>query len=107
MPNESSYPTPSPLATLIGGGKQPQAKKATPKKAAPKKADAAPKGVQEGFKIIVFESGSSYVSNSVRFTRDNHIQEVPDAEAELLLALENFRLPDQFEIEEYFNSKED
>jgi hypothetical protein len=83
------------------------AKKATPKKAAPKKADAAPKGVQEGFKIIVFESGSSYVSNSVRFTRDNHIQEVPDAEAELLLALENFRLPDQFEIEEYFNSKED
>jgi hypothetical protein len=31
MPNESSSPTPSPLATLIGGGKQPQTKKATPK----------------------------------------------------------------------------
>jgi hypothetical protein len=31
MPNESSYPTPSPLAMLIGGGKQPQAKRATTK----------------------------------------------------------------------------
>ena len=85
------------------------AKKAAPKKAAakPKKADAAPSGVKEGFKIVVFESCSSYVSNTVRFTRQDHIQEVPEAEAEILLGIENFRLPDQFEIEEYLNSKED
>jgi len=82
-------------------------KKAAAKKSAPKKADAAPKGVKEGYKIIIFESGASYVSNSVRFTRDNPIQEVPEADAEILLGLDNFRLPDQFEIEEYFNSKED
>lgn len=82
-------------------------KKAAPKKEAAKKADAAPKGVKDGHKIIVFESGASYVSNTVRFTRNNPIQEIPEAEAEILLGLENFRLPDQFEIEEYFNSRED
>lgn len=82
-------------------------KKAPAKKAAPKKVDAAPKGVKDGFKIIVFESGSSYVSNSVRFTKENRIQEIPESDAEFLLGLDNFRLPDPFEIEEYFNSKED
>lgn len=82
-------------------------KKAAPKKAAAKKAEPTAKETKNGFKIIVFESGQSYVSNSVRFTRENHIQEVPEAEAEVLLAIENFRLPDQLEIEEYLNSKED
>ena len=94
-------------STDVNSTSEKPVKKAAPKKAAAKKADAAPKGVKEGFKIIVFESGASYVSNTVRFTRSEHIQEVPEAEAELLLGLENFRLPNQFEIEEYLNSKED
>lgn len=82
-------------------------KKAAPKKAAPKKAEVSEKGTKEGFKLIVFESGFSYVSDSVNFTREDYIQEVPELEADHLLTLENFRLPDQLEIEEYFNSKED
>lgn len=82
-------------------------KKAPAKKATPKKADAAPKGVKNGYKIVVFESGASYTSNGIRFTRDNNIQEVPESDAEVLLGLENFRLPNQFEIEDYFNSRED
>lgn len=82
-------------------------KKAAPKKATAKKVEPTANGAKNGFKIVVFESGQSYVSNSVRFTRENHIQEVPEAEAEILLAIENFRLPDQLEIEEYLNSKED
>jgi hypothetical protein len=61
---------------------------------------------KEGYQIIIFESGSSYVSNGIRFTRQNPIQEVPTSEANVLLSLDNFRLPDQFEVEEYLNSKE-
>lgn len=82
-------------------------KKAAPKKATAKKVEPATTVAKEGFKLIVFESGSAYVSNSVRFTREEYIQEVPESEAELLLGLENFRLPNQLEIEEYYNSKED
>jgi hypothetical protein len=93
------------------------AKKAPAKKAAavkkPKEEKVAEDVVsdsaspKDGYQIIVFESGSSYVANGIRFTRENHIQEIPVAEANLLLSLENFRLPDQFEVEEYLNSKED
>ena len=82
------------------------AKKAPAKKAAVKKAEAAPV-VSEGLRIVIFESGSSYTSDGIRFTQANRIQEVPNEVAERLLQLDNFRLPTQFEIEDYFNSKED
>jgi hypothetical protein len=83
------------------------AKKAAVKKVAAAKADAAPSGVNKDLKIIVFESGSSYTADGVRFTQNNRIQEVSQEVAEKLLELDNFRLPNQFEIEDYFNSKED
>jgi hypothetical protein len=90
--------------------KTPAKKAAAPKKPKEKTANVSlpdSSGVREGYQIIVFESGSSYVSNEIRFTKDNRIQEVPHADAEALLVLENFRLPDQFEVEAYLNSKED
>ncbi len=94
-------------STDVNQASEKPVKKAAPKKAAPKKAEVSEKGAKQGFKVVIFESGFSYVSDSVNFTRANYIQEVPEAEAEHLLSLENFRLPDQLEIEEYFNSKED
>jgi hypothetical protein len=57
--------------------------------------------------LIVFESGAGYSSQNLFFTRENPIQEVSDEDFAFLLTLENFRRADQFEIEEYFNSKED
>ena len=62
---------------------------------------------KSGFKLIVFESGASFTTKSVKFTEYNRVQEIPEAEADALLKLDNFRLPNQFEVEEYFNSKED
>lgn len=82
-------------------------KKAAPKKTAAKKADAPQIATKDGLRVIVFESGASYSSNGVRFTKDNRIQEVSEAHAELLLELENFRLPTQEEVDNYFASKED
>lgn len=87
-----------------------QTKKAAPKKAAAKKT-AAPKvaapTADSGKVVIVFESGASYSSGGVRFTRENNIQEVEPALAEFLLTLDNFRLPNQIELEEFLASKED
>jgi hypothetical protein len=83
------------------------AKKAAVKKTVATKADAAPSGVNKDLKIVIFESGASYTANGVRFTQANRIQEVSQEVAEQLLELDNFRLPNQFEIEDYFNSKED
>lgn len=83
------------------------AKKAPAKKAAVKKVDATPVVTDPDLKIVIFESGSSYTSDGIRFTQSNRIQEVPQEVAERLLELDNFRLPNQFEIEDYFNSKED
>lgn len=101
-------------------------KKATAKKAPAKKAAAKPKvakaensveseeivetKVQKnnaGHTIIVFESGTAYVSGDFYFTKDNRIQQVPSEDAARLLELENFRLADQLEIEEFLASKED
>lgn len=84
---------------------KPVAKKATTKKAAPKKAAAAPFSV-EGYRIVVFESGASYSSKNLNFTKDNRIQEVPELDAEVLLGLDNFRLPTQEEVDIYLASKE-
>lgn len=74
------------------------------KKAAKPKATSK---VDNGKQLVVFESGASYNSNGVRFTRENNMQEVESDFANFLLTLENFRLPTSFEIEEYFASKED
>jgi hypothetical protein len=82
-------------------------KKAPAKKAAAKKADAPKKEVGSGKVVVIFESGSSYSSNGLRFTREDNIQEVTQEEADFLLTLDNFRTPDALELEEYLASKED
>lgn len=85
------------------------AKKAPAKKAAVKKA-ATPKIEKESsgqdYKVIIFDSGSAYTSNDIQFTREDYIKEVPTKIADHLLSLENFRLPDQIELEEYLANKE-
>lgn len=83
---------------------KPAAKKAASKKVAtPKKI----KGLPENYVLIVFESGASFVSGEYRFTSADNMKEIPYSEAQSLLELDNFRLADQLEIEDYLNSKED
>lgn len=82
-------------------------KKTAPKKTAAKKADAPQIATKDGLRVVVFESGASYSSNGVRFTKENRIQAVPEADAERLLELDNFRLPTQEEVDNYFASRED
>lgn len=86
--------------------KKPAAKKAAPKKA-PASTSASQPETKDGFRVVVFESGASYSSGDYRFTQDNKIQEVPSDIADLLLSIDNFRLPTQEEVDEYFTSKED
>lgn len=81
------------------------AKKAAPKKTAPKKESTTP--ISEDKILIIFESGASYSSGDITFTRENPIQEISREQAEFLLTLDNFRRPDALEIEEYYGSKED
>lgn len=86
------------------------AKKAPAKKAAAPKKEAEVKEVtpsSEGNIVIVFESGAAYTSNEISFTREDYIKEVPADVAARLLELDNFRLPNPFELEDFFNSKED
>lgn len=103
-----------------GGEDKPVAKKTTAKKAAakPKVTEEASDVVEEvkpkvsskkspSINLIVFESGASYVSGERRFTRENRIQEVSDEEFAFLLTLENFRIADPHEVDEYLASKED
>ena len=89
-------------------------KKAAAKKAPAKaKVDAEKKEEAKSTKnsnqinLIVFECGASYSSRNLTFTKENAIQEVSDEDFAFLLTLENFRRADQFEIEDYLNSKED
>lgn len=93
--------------------KEDQTSKTTAKKASTRKA-AAPKkdsesiiAIPEDGVLVIFESGASYSSGEVRFTRDNPIQKVSPELAEFLLQLDNFRRPDALELEEYLNSRED
>lgn len=66
----------------------------------PKRRVAKPKS---GKKFVYFESGSAYVTKSgFRFTKENRIYELDIEEADHLLSLENFRLPDQLELEDYY-----
>jgi hypothetical protein len=74
----------------------PKAKKSPVKKAPVAKASS-------GKKFVYFDSGAAYVTKEgVRFTRENRIYEIDEEEADFLLTLDNFRLPDQLELEEYY-----
>lgn len=92
-------------------------KKAPAKKAAPKKVVADPVADETPANevahisnasgvVIIFESGASYSSAGYRFTQATRIQEVPADVAERFLALDNFRLPNPLELEEYLKSRE-
>jgi hypothetical protein len=63
---------------------------------------------KEGNVLIVFESGSGYTTGSgFRFSQRNKMGLLPSEEANLLLALENFRLPSDEEKELYYTNQED
>jgi hypothetical protein len=125
---EASKPAPAKKAA---GSKKTTAKKQASPKAAPKvdpevaaevepvvqevvdnepiKAEKSPlpeKNVAQassGRKFVFFSTGSAYVTKSgVKFTADKRIYEVENEEADFLLSLENFRLPTQLELEEYY-----
>jgi hypothetical protein len=56
-----------------------------------------------GKKFVYFASGSAYVTKSgFRFSSEKRVYEVPSEEADHLLSLDNFRLPDQLELEAYY-----
>lgn len=56
-----------------------------------------------GKKFVYFESGSGYVTKSgFKFSSEKRIYELEEDEANHLLSLSNFRLPDQLELEEYY-----
>lgn len=88
------------------------AKKATKPAAAKEKvvktdSDENPKRkvakAKSGKKFVYFDSGSAYVTKSgFRFTRENRIYELDMDEADHLLSLDNFRLPSQLELEDYY-----
>lgn len=56
-----------------------------------------------GKKFVFFSTGAGYSTKSgVRFTPDRRIYELDAEEADYLLSLENFRLPTQLELEDYY-----
>jgi len=58
--------------------------------------------------LIYFQSGAGYVTQSgLKFSKENRMAEVSAEEANLLLRLQNFRLPSDEEKEVYYNSQED
>ena len=58
--------------------------------------------------LIVLEGGAGYVTSSgIKFTQNSKFAEVPELEAKQLLALDNFRLPDDAEKELYYTNLED
>ena len=57
--------------------------------------------------LIYFQSGAGYVTQSgLKFSKENKMAEVSAEEANLLLRLQNFRLPSDEEKEVYYNSQE-
>lgn len=66
----------------------------------PEKHVAQPSG---GKKFVFFCSGAGYVTRSgFKFSPQNRIYEVDEEEANHLLSLSNFRLPNQLELEDYY-----
>ena len=99
-------------STSVNDVEKTPAKKAPAKKAAAKPKEEKPvqketATVSGDRVVVIFESGASYSANGLRFTRQDNIQEVTQEEAAFLLTLENFRIPDVLELEEYLASKED
>lgn len=73
-----------------------------------KSVDLSDNKSNNGKMIIVFESGAGYLTKSgFKFTQQNKIAELDYKEAVLLLQLDNFRLPNDEEKQNYNNSKED
>lgn len=97
-----------PEPTKKAPAKKAAAKKTTAKKTAPKaeKSPVPEKTVAKastGKKFVYFDSGSAYSTKSgIRFTRDRRIYELDAAEADHLLTLDNFRIPTQLELEDYY-----
>jgi hypothetical protein len=82
-------------------------KKAPVKKAAAKiKVEKKAEDIESSKTVIIFETGFSYSSGDIQFTRENYIQEVSEDVANFLLTLDNFRLPNTVELEDYLNSKD-
>ena len=99
-------------STSVNDASKTPAKKAPAKKAAAKPKEAKPvekkaTTVNDNRVVIIFESGAAYSGNGLLFTREDSIQEVTEEQAAFLLTLENFRIPDVLELEEYLASKED
>lgn len=87
--------------------KAPAKKAAAPKAKVEKKSEEVKAEVASSGKIvIIFDSGFSYISGDIQFTREDCIQEIPENIANFLLTLDNFRLPNTVELEDYFNSKD-
>jgi hypothetical protein len=109
---------PAPAKKAAGSKKTAAKKQAAPKvepvveevvENEPVKAEKSPlpeKNVAQaasGRKFVFFSTGSAYVTKSgIKFTADKRIYEVDTEEADFLLSLENFRLPTQLELEEYY-----
>ncbi len=112
----SDLPEPTKAPAKKAAEKKAPAKKTTAKKAAPKEADSAPVKAEKspvpektiaqpsaGKKFVYFSVGSAYSTKSgVRFTRDKRIYEIDEQEADHLLGLDNFRIPTQLELEDYY-----
>jgi len=57
--------------------------------------------------VVYYESGFGYIMpNGFAFSKENRMLELPIDEARMLLALDNFRLPNDEEKEMYYNSLE-
>ena len=83
-------------------------KKAVAKKVAVKKEITQENISEEGRVLIVFESGVGYsTASGFRFSQRNKMGLLPAEEANLLLALDNFRLPSDEEKEMYYTNQED
>lgn len=83
-------------------------KKAVAKKTVVKKEVVAESITEEGKILIVFESGAGYsTASGYRFSQRNKMGLLPAEEANLLLALDNFRLPSDEEKELYYTNLED
>ena len=99
-------------STSVNDVNKTPAKKAPAKKAAAKPKEAKPvssttNSVNPDRVVIIFESGAAYTGDGLVFTREDYIQEVTQEQAASLLTLENFRIPDVLELEEYLASKDD
>jgi hypothetical protein len=84
-----------------------EAKKAPVKKVAVKKEEIEKAVVKDQKVLVFFESGAGYSTVSgINFSQTFKMEEVPLEEANFLLTLDNFRLPNDEEKELYYNKQE-